>query len=132
MTAFVDTSAILALADRDDRFHGAAADLWIQWTVERPHVVTSNYVVLESIALMQSRLGMESVRSFHRHLLPVLQVEWISPDIHRRAIAALLAADRRRLSLVDCTSFELMRELGLRRVFAFDRHFSERGLTRIP
>ena len=132
MTAFVDTSAILALADRDDRFHGAAADLWIQWIIERPQIVTSNYVVLESIALMQSRLGMEAVRTFHRELLPVLQVEWIGPDIHRRAITALLTANRRRLSLVDCTSFELMRQLRIERVFSFDRHFSERGLTRVP
>jgi uncharacterized protein len=39
----------------------------------------------------------------------------------------VLAAARRNLSLVDCVSFELMRRLGIRRVFCFDPHFAEQG-----
>jgi len=48
-------------------------------------------------------------------------------ELHRVAIDAWLEASRRRLSLVDCTSFEVMRRLDLRQVFAFDGHFDEQG-----
>jgi predicted nucleic acid-binding protein len=48
------------------------------------------------------------------------------------AMSALLAANRRTLSLVDCTSFEIMRESGLDTVFTFDAHFSEQGFKVIP
>ena len=39
----------------------------------------------------------------------------------------MLTAARRRLSLVDCVSFDVMRRLGLNRVFCFDQHFEEQG-----
>jgi predicted nucleic acid-binding protein len=39
----------------------------------------------------------------------------------------LLVANRRDLSLVDCTSFEVMRRNGLEVVFTFDPHFHEQG-----
>jgi predicted nucleic acid-binding protein len=44
----------------------------------------------------------------------------------------LLAANRRSLSLVDCTSFEVMRQAGLDTVFTFDLHFREMGFKVIP
>jgi predicted nucleic acid-binding protein len=32
------------------------------------------------------------------------------------------------LSLTDCVSFAVIRRLGLRKVFCFDRHFQEQGI----
>jgi predicted nucleic acid-binding protein len=42
-------------------------------------------------------------------------------------LGILLAANRLNLSLVDCTSFEIMRQTRLEKVFTFDPHFSEQG-----
>jgi predicted nucleic acid-binding protein len=47
-------------------------------------------------------------------------------------MSALLAANRRSLSLVDCTSFEIMRQAGLDTAFTFDSHFRELGFKMIP
>ncbi|MGQ9804371.1 MAG: type II toxin-antitoxin system VapC family toxin [Anaerolineae bacterium] len=127
MTIFVDTSAFLAVIDRDDRFHPQAREVWEEWLSRGAILITSNYVVLETTALLQNRIGMKAVGLFHTDVLPVIQQEWIEPDLHHRAVAALLAARRRDLSLVDCTSFELMRHLGIRVAFTFDRHFAEQG-----
>jgi len=95
-------------------------------------LITSNYVLVESFALLQASLGMEAVRAFHDAVLPVLHVHWTTPEDHEVAMQALLVADRRRLSLVDCTSFQLMRRLGVPRAFAFDRHFAEQGFELLP
>jgi predicted nucleic acid-binding protein len=54
-------------------------------------------------------------------------VSFVNSDLHASALAALLAARRRRLSLVDCVSFETMRHLSVTRAFAFDPHFTEQG-----
>jgi predicted nucleic acid-binding protein len=52
---------------------------------------------------------------------------WITAADHQGALDALIVADRRSLSLVDCTSFAVMRRFGLRRVFTFDQDFSQQG-----
>ena len=61
-----------------------------------------------------------------------LFIEYVHADLHRLGIASLLSAGKRKLSLVDCVSFEIMRQLGLNRVFAFDSHFRGQGFETIP
>ncbi len=130
---FVDTSALYALLDVRDRYHAAAARVWRE-ILEKENLVlmTSNYVVLETVALVQHRLGLEAVRVLQDDVLPVLTVVWVDKYLHESALTALLAAGKRHRSLVDWTSFELMRRYGLDAVFTFDRDFDEQGFRRIP
>jgi predicted nucleic acid-binding protein len=132
MSIFVDTSAFYALLDAEDAHHRKAADAWHEIIHSRRETVTSNYILVETFALIQSRLGLEAVRNFQNEMVPVLNIEFITPEVHRSGIAALLAAAKRGLSLVDCVSFEVMRELGIKSAFAFDPHYREYGFTVIP
>lgn len=127
MSIFVDTSALYAILDADDENHPRSAETWRRVIASNQSVVTTNYVLVETFALVQNRLGLEAVREFHADMVPVLSVEFVTPEVHRLGIAALLAASRRGLSLVDCISFEVMRDLGIRSVFAFDGHFRQYG-----
>jgi predicted nucleic acid-binding protein len=56
----------------------------------------------------------------------------VDPDLHDRAISAMLAARRRDVSLVDWTSFELMRHHGIKSAFAFDSDFTDQGFSVLP
>jgi predicted nucleic acid-binding protein len=127
VNVFLDTSACYAGLDRDDANHGAARVVWDRLLTGSDRVLTTNYVIVEALALIQNRLGLRVVRELMSDLFPLLEVEWISPEDHSLACSALLAAGRRSLSLVDCVSFQVMRRLGLRDVFTFDRHFAEQG-----
>ena len=129
---FVDTSAVFAVLDAEDRFHEPACLGWQKWVQQGEPLLTSNYVVLEATTLIQRRLGMQAVSDLHAAMLPLISVEWVTRAVHGRSLNDFLAQDRRRLSLVDCTSFQLMRDLHLQRVFSFDRHFSEQGFTALP
>jgi predicted nucleic acid-binding protein len=44
----------------------------------------------------------------------------------------MLAAGRKKLSLVDCVSFETMRLLGVTIAFTLDKHFKEQGFICRP
>ncbi len=132
MTVFVDTSALYALLDADDANHEQAKDVWSRLLQESTRLVCSNYVLLESIALIQRRLGMSAVREFQRGIVPLFDVHWVTPEVHAVALGTLLAVGQRSFSLVDCTSFELMHRLGIRTAFAFDRHFVEQGFVCLP
>jgi len=127
MTVFVDTSAFMAVINADDRFNSQAVPIWNKLLTDDTPLETSNYVLLETVTLLQSRLGMEAVRAFIEDILPLLVVEWITEEAHQAALAALMTADRRDLSLVDCASFEVLRRRGIKSVFAFDGHFQEQG-----
>lgn len=127
MTVFVDTSAFYAVLDRDDGRHAQAAAGWRRGIEGGEPLVSSNYVVVETAALLQHRLGLPAVRTFVEDLLPVVQVEWVTREDHAAATSALLVAGRRDLSLVDCTSFEVMRRLGLRRALCLDEGFRDQG-----
>lgn len=89
--------------------------------------LTHGSVLVEASALVQRRLGLEALRALHADLVPVLEVRWVDEGLHQRAVAALLAAGDRDVSLVDWTSFEVMRELGLRSALAFDDDFVAQG-----
>lgn len=132
MRVFIDTSAFYALLDRDDENHQRAKRAWPSVFIGTNTLVTSNYVLVETIALLQHRLGMEAVRGLQEEILPLVNIEFVTSEIHRPSISALLSASRRNLSLVDCASFEVMRALGIKTVFAFDPHFTEQGFSVIP
>lgn len=132
MIVFIDTSALYALMDADDQHHARARDAWVEWLEQPVQFLTTNYVLLESLALIQRRLGMEAARQFEEELAPVLLVHWVDADLHQIALRTMLAAGQRDLSLVDCTNLEVMRRLGHQIIFAFDRHYTEQGLTTLP
>jgi predicted nucleic acid-binding protein len=96
---------------------------------KRPLFLTSNYVLVETAAWLQHKLGLAAVRVFQEEIMPLLQIDRISEERHRGGMEALLAAGRKRLSLVDCVSFQTMRENGRRSAFCFDAHFREQGFT---
>jgi predicted nucleic acid-binding protein len=129
MSIFVDTSFLVALLDEDDPRYADALRLWRWVDAERLSVVTSNYVVLEACAVLQRQLGVPAMRKLVRQILDPVALEWVTRDDHERAVDALLVADRRNLSLVDCVSFEIMRRLAVHECLSFDRHFAEQGFS---
>lgn len=129
MSVFVDTSALLALLDADDPEHQRAMTAWDELAEERAPLVSTNYVIVETVAVAQHRLGIDAVRALVDDILPVIEIRIVDATVHDAAIAALLAAGRRQLSLVDGASFEVMRRGELQRAFAFDKHFRERRFT---
>lgn len=132
MSVFVDTSGLLAVLDRDDVNHTAATGAWADILRSDEILTATNYVLVETIALLQHRLGLKAVRFFQEEVLPVIGIIWVDASMHRAAMAILLAAGRKKLSLVDCVSFEAMRSGGISTAFTLDRHFREQGFTCLP
>jgi predicted nucleic acid-binding protein len=126
---FVDTSALLAVLNAGDENHARAARVFRGLLESSEELVTSNYVLVETMALLQHRFGLAAARGFQDDMVPVLGIAWVDAELHAEATAALLTAGRRDLSLVDCVSFACMRRQGFTRAFHFDRHFREQGFA---
>ncbi|TAK33599.1 MAG: PIN domain-containing protein [Chloroflexota bacterium] len=132
MAVFIDTSALYAALDADDDNHEMSVRTWRDLGESGEMLSTSNYVLIETIAVVGRRLGLQAVRDFQTQFVPLLEVHWVDESLHELAVAALLTASRRNLSLVDCVSFEIARRQRLGKVFAFDAHFGEQGFLCIP
>lgn len=97
----------------------------------REELVTHGYVACETIALVHRRLGGDAVRQLVEKLLPLVTTLMVDEHTHSTGLAALAAALPRQVSFVDLVSFQVMRERGLTRVFAYDQDFEEAGFTTV-
>lgn len=131
-TIFSDTSAFYALLDRSDRFHPAARKIFVSLVPGETNLVCSSYVVLETLSLLQTRIGLEPLKTWQSEFEPILEIIWVDSELHQRALTALVASARREVSLTDWSSFLLMRNRGIDEAFAFDTHFSEQGFRLLP
>ncbi|MHB8143728.1 MAG: type II toxin-antitoxin system VapC family toxin [Thermoleophilia bacterium] len=132
MIVFVDTSALIALLDASDRHHAAAKKFWKSALISEQILTSTNYVLLEAFSLAQGRWGLPAARILNESFFLLLSVQWIDGIAHEAGLGGVFSANRKKLSLVDCTSFEVMRRLGIRKAFTFDRHFREQGFTCLP
>ncbi len=124
---FIDTSAFYALMDRSDSYHQTAGKLWPQLLEKGYHLKTSNYIIVETLALLQSRLGFDAADLWSRDILGIVETLWIDESRHNLAFEIWFSLGRRKLSFVDCVSFVVMRHYKVEKVFGFDKHFTEHG-----
>ena len=132
MSAFVDTSAIYALLVRTERGHAETAKAFERLLEARRSLITSNYVMVETVALLQRRIGLHAVHDLQSRIVPLLTIRWIDEAVHRRASERLLRTDKRGVSLVDCSSFTIMDAEGIEEALALDRDFELEGYRVLP
>jgi uncharacterized protein len=122
---FADTSAFYALVDRSDPAHDPARACLESLARDRIPLVTHNYVVVETLALLHRTMGKRVARRWANDL-DAVEVDWVDAALHARALDAYRRTNR-RTSFVDCVSFELMRERKITHALAFDDDFRRAG-----
>jgi uncharacterized protein len=127
MIVFADTSALFALLVHDDFMYVRAKANFQYFVQNNARLLTSSYVLLETLTLLQRRVSLEAVWDFNRKILPLLDVVWADEGWYGRALQRLQVERDRNLSLTDCLSFEIMESREIKTAYTFDRHFTERG-----
>ena len=123
---FLDTSAIYAWADTADANHRASVRRLQAILESGEDLLTHNYVLVESIALLQSRLGLAAANKLANDSTAFV-VEWVDDHLHASGLRELERAKRRQVSLVDHISFLVMRRRQVTTAFAFDPDFVSAG-----
>ena len=124
---YVDTSGVLAFLDGDDLHHDRSRRAWEQAMESQARMIMTEYVRLESWSLIQRRLGLDAVQDFHQVLLPMMEVVRVDEPTFDLLCRQVLLSKRRKLSLVDLSSFDCMQTMGIEHALAFDKHFNEMG-----
>lgn len=122
LIAFVDSSAIVALVDRNDATHEAAVAAYQDLLQQGYRLFTTNYVVAETVTMLTDGAGPHVARQWLRdHRLPVYHAD---EQDERRARALVIGSmSEHGLSYVDAVSLVAMERLGVADAFAVDTHF---------
>jgi predicted nucleic acid-binding protein len=130
---FVDTGAWVALAEQCDPHHQRSVRFWEVMRLQGARILTSVPVALETFTFLDRRGSRELALRWSGSLqaIPRFQVLDCSPADLNEAWKLLERKGHERVSLVDATSFVLMRKEGIRVALAFDTHFATAGF-RLP
>jgi predicted nucleic acid-binding protein len=124
---FIDTSAFLALLIVNDARHREAVRAFRGLRERRAPLVTTSYVLVETCALLDRRVGRGATRRFREDFEPLLDVVWVERAHHEPGLDLLLESSR-GLGLVNAVSFTVAKSLGVVEAFAYDRNFTDAGL----
>ncbi|HUC08414.1 MAG TPA: PIN domain-containing protein [Solirubrobacterales bacterium] len=133
-SVFVDTSAFVALRNRSEAEHEMARSTLTELIRDGAALFTSNYVFAETYTALMVRVGRSEAIEWGRRFRAGGAVDLVHIDraIEDRAWEILERYDDKRWSYVDATSFALLERGGESDAFAFDVHFSQRGLQVVP
>ena len=132
MSVFGDTSALYPLLVNTETAHESVRAAFARLLATAQPIWITSFVLVETMALLQHRIGLDAARDFDEEIVPSLSVYWVDDDLYRRGTDRLWKEDRRQLSLVDCVSFEFMKLKGVTIAFAIDPHFREAGFKLTP
>ena len=130
---FVDTSAWIALADKNDAYHKKAASIYPLILKTYKSLITSNFVIAEAYVVILNELGhkaalkfLEGVRTSPR-ILKIYSNEETETDAEK----VLIKYADQDFSYTDAVSFSIMKRQKIKKAFCFDKHFRTAGFENI-
>lgn len=132
---FGDTSGWASLFVASESYHPQARSWFAQSRQRGEEIVTTNYVIAELVALLNSPLRVPRPRLFQYvdaiARAPYATIVYVDAEIDTAAWQLLKGRVDKNWSLVDATSFVVMQQLGIREALTSDRHFEQAGFVRL-
>jgi predicted nucleic acid-binding protein len=131
---FIDTWAWFTLCSSDEARHEALKAHYRGWIDKGQRLVTTDWILAESGALIFKRVPFERAKDFFNIVFDSmrcgeLQIERISEKRFNEVWKLRLKLkDKPDISFVDLSSFVVMKELSISRVATADQHFAHVGM----
>lgn len=127
---FVDTSGFFAVLSPHDRDHAEA----IQWMIgfgEQTPIVTTDYILDETVTLLQSRRQQHLIEPWLTNILKSTncRIEWMNAERFEQVRNFFAKHSDKDWSFTDCFSFCVMNERQIEQALASDRHFQQAGFS---
>ena len=132
---FVDTSGWAYYLDRSDPLHTKVVTIVQSAVLQRRHLVTTNYIVTELVALLSSRFHLprkEVIKAIN--VLKSdgdVEIVHIDASMDNTAWQLLEARVDKNWSLVDASSFVVMEQFGVTEALTTDHHFTQAGFIKL-
>jgi uncharacterized protein len=132
-SVFLDTNGWLALLNASDELHARALETWLPLMDDGRPIVFTDWVIAETgNSLSRSRTRNRFVDVVGQLLeSPRAELILVDGELLRRALDAYAKYADKTWSLVDCASFQVMRDREVAEAFTNDRHFEQAGFCRL-
>lgn len=135
-SVFVDTSGWAYLLDRSSELHRDVSSMYQQILSQQRSFVTSNYIIAELVALLtsRSRISRQQLIKFidALKLAPHIEILNVDPDMDAASWTLLKRYSDKEWSLVDASSFVIMKQHGITEAITTDHHFTQAGFIKLP
>jgi predicted nucleic acid-binding protein len=132
---FIDTSRWAYYLDRLDPLHPKVVTIVQGVVLQRRHLVTTNYIITELVALLSSRFHLprkEVIKAMNAFKSDAaVEIVHIDASMDNQAWKLLEARSDKEWSLVDASSFVLMQQFGITEALTTDHHFTQAGFIKL-
>jgi len=132
---YMDTTALIALANKNDKNHKKARKFLKSKLDEGVLFVIGRPVFAEFLNGTSKRVGkskaIELYEAYTKSRFVVIEKE-MEEDWEKAWDIFLKYEDQDGMDLVDCLSFAIMERIGLRKAFTFDKDFEIYGFVKLP
>ncbi len=131
---YVDTSALIALSDKNDKNHERAVS-YFKIAVRRGVIfVLGKHVLIEYIDGVAKRIDKKKAIKELNSIIKskLLLIEWENKKDWVQAIEYFKRYEDQKIDLTDCLSFSIMERMNIDTAFTFDSDFQTHGFGMLP
>lgn len=123
---FIDTLFVVALVNPNDQYHTRASELAEKY--ESHPLLVTDVVLLEignGLARNYKKQAVEIIEQFFAS--DEVKIVHLTPELFQRGFTLYKTHKDKEWGLIDCISFEVMREASVADALTFDQHFVQAG-----
>lgn len=126
---WVDSGAFYAMLNPRERWHSEVKQRIIELNDQKVRFLTSDYVLDETITLLQVRGLGYLVEHWIEDVLTggICQIIWMDAERFEEVRRYFVKHSDKQWSFTDCFSFCVMKDRKIRKALAADEHFKQAG-----
>lgn len=122
---FIDADAYIGIFVENDFHHKTTINISNKLTDK---LVTSSEVVAEVTTKLSYFTTHKLANEFLKNILfSETKIEYMNPIRLKVAAEMFCKQSSKRVSLTDCINMTICRELGIKNIFSFDKHYQKNG-----
>lgn len=128
---FIDADALVALARARDKNHQRAKKIYEKIKKERVSFFSSNTSLYETITVISQRISHQMAQKFILEIRQRINFIFVDLKTEEKGLEIFNKQTSKNVSLFDCLNMAILKEMGLKEIFSFDKDYKKNGFLRL-
>lgn len=128
---FVEADALIALVYKKDANNQKAKKIYTKLKISKCEFYSSNTSLYEAVTVLSQRINHQVVIEFLIIIKQTLSIVFIDKKREQKGLEIFARQTSKNVSFFDCLNMAIMKELKIKEIFSFDKHYKKNGFLRI-